>query len=260
MMRSTTSADATRGKRKTVRLWAAVFWLLLWQLLSVAIGQKILLVSPIAALLRLGELALTAAFWRAIAFSCVRIMGGFLLAVLMGTLLAGLSAQLAFVRELLFPAILMMKATPVASFIILVLIWIPSRNLAVLISFMMVLPVLYTNLLDGIQSTDRQLLEMAKVFRIPHWRVLRSIYLAQLLPFFRSACSISLGLCWKAGIAAEVIGIPNGSIGEKLYQAKIYLETADLFAWTLVIILMSMLLERLFLHGIDLAVQHLERW
>ncbi len=133
------------------------------------------------------------------------------------------------------------KAIPVASFIILVLIWVPSRNLSIVISFLMVLPVVYTNVLNGIASTDRKLLEMAQVFRVPLSRRIRYIYLSQLLPFLRTGFSLSLGLCWKAGIAAEVIGIPKGSIGEKLYEAKVYLQTADLFAWTLVIVLISVL-------------------
>ena len=146
-----------------------------------------------------------------------------------------------------------------ASFIILVLIWVPSRNLSVVISFLMVFPVMYTNLLKGIESTDRNLLEMAQVFRISLPRRIRYIYVSQVLPFFRAGCSVALGLCWKAGIAAEVIGIPEQSIGEMLYNAKIYLNTPDLFAWTVVIVMISLLFEKLFLAGIDWCVAQLER-
>ena len=131
---------------------------------------------------------------------------------------------------------LAIKTIPVASFIIFVLIWFSSQNLAVLISFLMVLPVIYTNVLDGIRATDPQLLEMAQVFQIPTARKIRYLYVPQVMPFFQSGCSVALGLCWKSGIAAEVIGMPQGSIGEKLQQAKVYLDTPDLFAWTLVII------------------------
>ena len=151
------------------------------------------------------------------------------------------------------------KAVPVASFIILVLIWGPSRNLSVVISFLMVLPVIYTNDLGGILSTDRKLLEMAQVFRIPLFRRIRYIYLSQLLPYLRTGFSLSLGLCWKAGVAAEVIGIPKGSIGEKLYEAKVYLETPDLFSWTLVIVLISVIFEKLFLRFIDKTVALIEK-
>lgn len=224
-----------------------------------ALDQEILLVSPISVIVRLFSLMTTLPFWESIWFSFIRICSGFLAAVIAGTLLAALSVRFRRISELLVPLMLAVKAIPVASFIILVLIWIPSRNLSVFISFLMVLPVIYTNVLDGIRSANADLLEMARVFSIPVWRKIRYIYIFQVFPFFRSACTISLGLCWKSGIAAEVIGIPDGSIGENLYQAKIYLNTPDLFAWTLVIVLISLGFEKLFLFLLDLGCSRLER-
>lgn len=257
MMRSTT-ADKKRKKR-TIRLWAVLLWLVVWQIASWAIGQEILLVSPISVAVRLSELVREGDFWLSILFSFSRIFLGFFLALFAGILLSALASWNKWVREFLQPLILVMKSTPVASFIILCLIWISSRNLSVFISFVMVFPILYTNLLEGILRTDAQLLEMAAVFRVPLGRRIRYIYLSQVMPYFRSACVVSLGLCWKSGIAAEVIGIPKGSIGEKLYQAKIYLNTPDLFAWTVVIILVSVLFERVFLFGIQALLKKLER-
>ena len=171
----------------------------------------------------------------------------------------GLSARFRAVGELLAPLVAAVKAVPVVSFIILALILFSSRNLAVLISFLIVLPVLYTNLLSGIRAADPQLLEMARVFRIPTLRSIRYVYLPQVLPFFRSACGSALGLCWKSGIAAEVIGMPDGSIGEQLQQAKIYLNTPDLFAWTLVIVLVSLVFEKVFLILLKWGERTLER-
>lgn len=123
----------------------------------------------------------------------------------------------------------------------------------------MVLPIIYNNILSGIQTTDPLMIEMADVFQIPTHRRIRYIYMSQVLPFLTAGCSTALGLCWKAGVAAEVIGIPDGSIGEKLYKAKIYLNTPDLFAWTLVIILISIFFERLFLGLIRYLVLRVER-
>lgn len=205
------------------------------------------------------ELSLTAVFWKSIFFSLIRISAGFLSGILGGTLLAALSARYLRIQELFAPVILLSKTIPVASFIILVLIWIPSENLSVFISFLMVLPVVYTNMLDGIHSIDRELLEMAQVFSLSVWKRFRYIYVSQLLPFFKSACTISLGLCWKSGIAAEVIGIPDGSIGENLYHAKVYLDTPDLFAWTLVIVLISVGFEKCVLGLLNVMVRRLER-
>lgn len=234
-----------------IKLWAVIFWLAVWELAACVIGQEILLVSPVSVICRFFELAVTSLFWKSVIFSFFHIIGGFLLALLVGIFLAALGFAAPFVRDLAAPFIAVIKATPVASFIILILIWVSSRNLSIVISFLMVLPVIYTNILEGIHSMDSSLLEMAQVFRVPFGKRFRYIYVSQVMPFFRTACSLSLGLCWKAGVAAEVIGIPGGSIGEKLYEAKVYLETPDLFAWTLTIILLSVSFEKGFLFVVD---------
>lgn len=236
----------TAGKTR-IKIWAVVFWLIVWEIMARYIGQEILLVSPVTVLLTFFKLALTPAFWNSILFSFSRIILGFTLALIAGIILAAISSACVYIRELLKPLMAVIKATPVASFIILILIWISSRNLSIIISFLMVLPVVYSNILQGIEGTDSQLLEMACIFRISRFRRIRYIYFYQLLPYFKTACSLSLGLCWKAGVAAEVIGIPDGSIGEKLYESKIYLQTAELFAWTLTIILLSVGFEKIFL-------------
>lgn len=230
-----------------MRPWAVLFWLFVWEIVSLYLHSQILLVSPVQVLVRLAQLIVTSRFWASVAFSFTCIAGGFLLATVTGVLLAALSVCFKRVEELLIPAMLAIKSIPVASFIILALIWFSSRNLSVLISFLMVLPVIYTNVLDGIRTANPSLLEAAQVFRLPMRRRIRYIYVPEVMPFFRAGCRIALGLCWKAGIAAEVIGMPRGSIGERLQQAKIYLDTPDLFAWTLVIICISLCFERFFL-------------
>lgn len=246
-------------QKENIRIWAVAFWLIVWQLASVAVGSDILLVSPINVVVRLLQLSTEIIFWKSILFSWVRIAGGFFLAVLSGCLLAALSAYSEIVRELLRPLVLAIKTVPVASFIILALVWFSSRNLAVFISFLMVFPVIYTNVLNGIKETNQELLEMAEVFEIPMRRRIRYIYLPQVLPYFQAGCTVALGLCWKSGIAAEVIGMPRGSIGERMQQAKVYLDTPDLFAWTLVIVVLSLIFEKIALWGVGKAASCLER-
>ena len=180
---------------------AVFFWITIWQFASMYLGQEILLASPVSVVRKLFELSFTGNFWQSVGFSFVRIVTGFLLAMFLGIFLAVLAYWSKTVEILIAPVIAVVKSTPVASFIILCLIWIPSRNLSVFISFLMV------------------------------------------LPYFLSACRLSLGMCWKAGVAAEVIGVSSGSIGEKLYNAKIYLNIPDLFAWTIVIIVISFVFE-----------------
>jgi len=245
--------------KPAIRLWSAALWLLIWQGISMYIGQDILLVSPVSVVRRLLQLAVVSDFWLSVLFSLQRITAGFLLALISGIILAAAAARFKRMEEFLAPFILFIKSTPVASFVILVLIWVSSRNLSVVISYLMVLPIIYTNLLQGIRSTDAKLLEMADVFRVPGHRRFLYIYVSQVLPFFQSACLVGLGLCWKAGIAAEVIGIPKGSIGEKLYMAKIYFAAPDLFAWTLTVIIVSLLFEKLFMFLIQCLINRIKR-
>jgi len=155
------------------------------------------------------------------------------------------------VREFLAPVVACIKTVPVASFIILALVWLRSSQLSFFISFLMVFPPVYLGVLTGIGQTDKKLLEMAKVFHVPFRRQVRYLYLPAIAPHFRSAVSLGLGLCWKAGIAAEVIGLPDGSMGERLYMAKVYFMTPELFAWTVVIVTVSMIFEKLFLRLTD---------
>ncbi|MDR1778338.1 MAG: ABC transporter permease subunit [Clostridiales Family XIII bacterium] len=246
-------------KQKQIRLWAVLVWLAVWQVGSMALGQEVLLVSPVSVLVRLGELVRTAGFWSSVGFSLLRIGGGCFLAIVVGVALAALAGRFTRVRELVAPLMLVIKAIPVASFVILVLVWVPSRNLSVVISFLIVLPVIYTNVVGGIRAADPQILEMARVFRLPAGRTVRYIYVSQVLPFFRTALSVGLGLCWKAGVAAEVIGLPKGSIGMKLHEAKIYLETPDVFAWTVTIVVVSYAFEKALLRCVDAGVRHMEK-
>ena len=245
------SGKYTKWNNRWANALAVAFWLMVWQLAATAIGQKLFLVSPLAVCATLARLLPTAGFWATVAFSAGRIIGGFLLAAVCGVLLAGLAAWMPPVRALLRPLMLTVRSIPVASFIILALLWLKNAgNLAVFISFLMVLPVVYTNTLAGIRETDARLLEMAAVFRVPPAKRVRYLYVPAALPYFRSACTVGLGLCWKSGVAAEVIGITSGSIGEALYNAKILFSTAELLAWTVVIVLLSLAFERLFLWGL----------
>lgn len=238
----------------SIKPWAVLFWLLVWQGASMALGKAILLPSPLEALSRLTALAVTKDFWSGIGWSALRILGGFFLGAGAGLLLAIPASRFPWVRDLLAPLMAAAKTVPVASFIILALIWLTGDTLSIFIAFLMVLPPVYLQVSQGIAATDRKLLEMAKLYRVPWQRQLWGIYVPQVLPYFRTAASLGLGLCWKAGIAAEVIGIPAGSLGERLYRAKVYFETADLFAWTAVIVLLSMAFERLFLRLLDHAL------
>lgn len=227
------------NKAKARRLLSVAFWLAAWQAAAMAVGLPVLLASPADTVLRLGQLILTAGFWRSILFTLGHILSGFALASALGIALAALARRFAPVFDLLSPLMSVLRSIPVASFVIAALIWVPSKRLSILIATVIVLPVVYAGTLDGIRQIDPRLQEMARVFRMSRLNRLRCVALPAVLPSLGAALSTAMGLAWKSGVAAEVIGIPSGSIGEKLYNAKVYLATPDLFAWTLTIVLVS---------------------
>ena len=222
-----------------------IFWILVWQILYMVIRKDLLLASPLSVLLSLVRLASTAEFWMDCLFSLIRIQTGYLSGVLIGTLLAVLTVRFKWIHRFVYPVISAIRSTPVASFIILALVWMSNDKVVIFIVLLMVLPIVWTNVAEGILKTDTQLLEMAKVFRISRGQTLRYIRIPSVLPFFVTSATTGLGLAWKAGIAAEVLSTPSFSLGTKLYEAKIYLETPDLLAFTIVIMIISLLLEKL---------------
>lgn len=219
---------------------AILVWILIWQLAAMGLGHGgLFLATPLQTLGALAQLAPTAAFWQRIVFSALRILAGFLLAAAGGLLLGAAGARWHWVRVFIDPAMQLIRAMPVASFVILALLWVRSANLSVIVSFTHVLPVVYAGVLGGIADTDPKLLEMAKVYRLPLTARLRYIWLPGIFPSFCESCIAAMGMCWKSGVSAEVIGLPDHSVGDALYRAKITLSTPDVFAWTLVIVLLS---------------------
>lgn len=230
-------------KKIVLTITAICFWLFVWYFLSLKINSSIFLPSPEAtykALIRIGK---RAGFWQTIFNTFSKIAKGFLLALIAGTFSAIISSFVKIIDVLVLPFMRLLKTVPVASFIILALLWVKSDKLSVLISFVMVTPVVYINILQSFDNVDNNLLEMADIFNVGLLRRLRFIYVPALVSGFMSACKIGLGFCFKAGIAAEIIGLPFQSIGSELYKSKLYLMTDELFAWTVVIVLMSVFFE-----------------
>lgn len=224
-----------------------ISWLGIWQILSAVTGLSVLLPSPIETLLEIKELVVTSVFWQSVFHSLVRIIIGFLLGVLFGTLTAFVSAFSKTVNDFLLPIIHIVKATPVASFIILAIVWLKTDNVPSFISMLIVFPIIWSNVKTGIRETDKNLIEMSDAFGVKKSKKLKQIYLPSVKPYFVSAVTTSMGLAWKSGIAAEVLCTPKNSIGSGIYASKIYLETPKLFAWTAIVVIMSIILEKIIL-------------
>lgn len=261
-MTSTSAAEAagrhaTRGVARTVLVVA--FWLAVWQGAAVAAGSDLLLAGPVDVLVRLVELAGTGDFWATVGRTAGRIATGFAAAAVLGVLAAAVAAGSRVVDALLGPFMTAVRAAPVVSFIILVLLWVDSGRLATVVSLLMVLPIVYANVREGIRNRDPALLEAAAVFDVPWLRRVPAVDVPAVLPYLLAACRVGVGLAWKAGVAAEVIGLPDGTVGERMYQAKVLLSSADVLAWTVVVVLASVATERLVRLGLDRAAARTAR-
>lgn len=244
------------NRTKVNGLPALLFWALVWQLAAMAMGNPLLLPGPVRVLARLWALMGEAPFWQITLASIGRVLLGVVLGIVLGALLAVLTSASRLADMLVAPAMTAIQATPVASFAILVLIWLDRDFVPVLICVMMVLPVIWNSVSTGIRMTDPHLLEMAKVYRLSAGVSLKRIWIPSILPYFRAACINALGLGWKAGIAAEVLTVPKQSIGRMISEGKLYVMTEDMFAWTLTVVVLSLLLQRITLRLLQGRERH----
>lgn len=237
----------TTSITKINKLAIAILWIVLWQLVAMAIDEELLFASPISVAVTFSKLCVTLDFWKTILFSVLRVLGGFIIGLVVTTTLAVLSKRFQFLRAFLNPAITVIKATPVASFIILALFFIGKDLVPLFIVTLMVAPIVWNNVLGGLDAVDINLLEMATVYDMPFAKKVRHIYLPSIRPYITSAVGSGLGLCWKAGIAAEVICRATPSIGNYIWETKYYFETAEMFTWTVTVILLSVIFDKLLL-------------
>lgn len=238
-----------KTKRFLRKLFPLLFWLGVWVIAYLATGQELLIASPVSVMKRFAFVT-EATFWRCVGMSLYRAAMAYGLGVVCACILAVLCHLWQWADDLVRPALAVVRATPVASFIILALVWLSSSNVPILTGMLMVVPVVFSNVKEGMDSADPQLLEMAKLFQWSRWKTFRRVIIPSVRSTFLAACEACVGLCFKASIAAEVIGTPKNAIGTQLYSAKIYLETDTLMAWTLVVILLSMGIEKLLRHVI----------
>lgn len=229
----------------------AIFWLLLWQLAALLVGKTLLLPSPVQTLSALFALIQTGEFYLASALSLIRIMAGYIIGVIIGIIFGIAAAFSPIIDKLIFPIQRIIKATPVSSIIILMLLWLSVGTTPVFATFLIVMPIIQASVYEGIKSTDPLIIEMADFFFVDTITRIKKIYVQTVKSRFISACIVAMGFAWKAGIAAEVLSTPKFSIGTSLYNSKIYLETEQMFAYTAVVIILSILLEKLMVKLLD---------
>lgn len=231
--------EACAGRRRFLKKGAIiVFWVLVWQLLDMVMNNRLVLAGPVRVAQALAEQVVKPDFWAVCGASLLRIAAGFLLSFVVGILLSLVAYRVRIVRDLVEPIVSLLRTIPVVS-IIMLLIWVGNQALTVYLSFLIVLPLIYTNMLTGLENVDPQMLEMARVYKLSRWRTFLYVYRPALMPFLSSSSKLALGMSWKSGIMAEALATPKPSIGKEMAQARTYLNTPDLFAWTVVVMIMS---------------------
>lgn len=242
-------------KKVALSLGVALFWLALWQVAAMIVSNSLILPTPIETVLRLFELTEESEFWLFTALSLLRILIGILIAIPAAWVFAALCSGSKIINVLFSPAVTLMKSTPVVSFILIAIFLVNRHTIPSAITFMMVFPVLFENVREGISQTPKELLQMADVFGVSWIMKVKRIYIPAIKPFFFSALTTSVGLAVKAGVAAEVVAYIPDSIGKMLSDAKSYMETADLLAWSVVIITISLFTEKV----VHLLLDHTKR-
>lgn len=220
-----------------------IIWIAIWQILSLVINNYIMFVGPYETLLVLFNLVQTSDFWISILNTLLRIACGYLIGICLGILISSLSYRFKFLDEFLSPALTIMKAVPVASFVVIFLIWMGNKNLSIIVSSMIVFPIIYSSTLTGLKNVNNKMIEMAKIYRIGFVDKIKYLYYPEIREQLKTSLVLSSGMSWKSGVAAEVIAQPLLTIGNNMYISKVYLETDRLFAWTVVIIAISKLFE-----------------
>ncbi len=222
----------------------AAFWLAVWVFAAALVAQPLILPGPCAVVVALLRLVCDASTWAILAGSGARILGGLALAAVCGGVLAGVTVRSRTFSRLVAPALSFVKATPVACVVVLLLIWLGSARVSIAAVFLLALPGVYFSLVEGLTQVDKPLEQMFRLHGVRGWRLFCAHTWREVLPFALSCARAVIGMSWKAGVAAELIGMAAGTVGERIYQAKLLIETADLLAWTVLVVAASWACER----------------
>lgn len=229
------------------KLLILCFWLAIWAGGAYAINQTLLIHIPtpfstLKALLILGQ---SRTFYLSVAISLGRILLGFVLAVIIGVFFGVLSYKYSFFADLTEPVRRCVRAVPVASLIIVVFLWFDKDIIPILIAMLMVIPVIWDQSNAAFVRIDNQLIEMASVMGLSKLKLFSKIVWPAVKPTFSAACLSGLGIAWKAGVSAEVICRSTSSLGNLLWVEKNAIAYDEVFALTMVIILLSILMEKI---------------
>ena len=233
------------------KIFIIVFWLLVWQIAAVIIDQSLYLPSVPSAFKHVFIIIQDESFLRNIAITFYRVLMGLLVSSLLAVIIAILSSRSELIEQIFSPFLSTIKSVPTMSIIILALVWFKSGNVPIFVCVLICFPMLYTNTLTGIKNIDKKLLEFCDIHQISYKKKLADVIIPSVMPYFRSAFFVAIGFGWKSTIAAEVLSAPKFSMGYQLYLTKLYLDIPELFAWTIIIISFTIIIEKSLKHFLD---------
>ncbi|WP_051931468.1 ABC transporter permease subunit [Clostridium sp. KNHs214] len=228
------------------RISILFFWLIIWELGSLFLNKEILLPGPISVFKRLSGLLFEEYFWKSIFYSLLRVFGALIISIIMGIIFGIMAGIFKIFEEIMEPFMAAVKSTPVMSIIILALVWLKAGNVAIFTAMLICFPIIYTNVLQGLKSVDTKIIEMARLYRVKKVYVIKYVYLPAIKSYIVSGIILCLGLAWKVVVASEILSTPKYSIGLNLLNSKTMLDTEELFAWTIVVVILSLILENVF--------------
>lgn len=224
------------------------FWLLVWEAVSRIVSRNnelllLILPSPVTVFEKWLEIGFTAEYLSASFNTLVRVFSGFLIGSGTGFILGILTHLSKIANSLISPVLKLIRAVPVVAVIILLYLFFESDVLPIVIVCLMVLPIVWQTVHDSLEGTDKKLLEMSRVYKISFLRTLLLIKLPLIVPSLLTALVNSLGLAWKSGVAAEVICLPDVSLGTMLWSAKGSVFFDEVYAVTLTVVFLSIIIE-----------------
>ena len=240
-----TSSTKNKINKILTAAGSLVFWVGLWQLASMAIGDEFFLPGPLPVLKEMLRLPGESAFFPALGMSVIRVLAGYIAGVLIGVILAVLTSLSPIVKGLFEPLLSVIRATPVVSFIILAFLLFDRSHVPSYIVILMVAPMIWANMSEGIGRVDKSLKEMVSLFRFKPLSALRHLWFPSLAPYFASSAVSAFGFAWKSGVAAEIICYPDVSMGKMIYNSRVALDSVSIFAITAYVIILSIIFEKI---------------
>ncbi|GAE88212.1 ABC transporter permease [Acetivibrio straminisolvens] len=219
--------------------------LIIWKIVSVVVNKEVLIPSPEVTLREIIRIVESPAFFGSVLNTSKRAIIGFLIALGTGMLFGMLGGLFKAIYYLLRPFVLIIKAVPTMAMILLTLIWLESEKAPILVGFVVIFPIIYENVVQGIRNVDSKLVEMMKVYNINKLDTIKELYIPSIVSYLNGAMSAAAALNLKIVIAAEVLSQPKLSMGTSFQMEKANLNTAGVFAWSLIAIFMAGVFEQM---------------